>query len=115
MPNSGENTGPCERSLIVRVLPIEVTPAPVSLAPVARKAAHPSVVPATIPASLEKPNRAAAPGVIVPTRVPDGNTFGRSVKLTPHLAIHLGQQRDRGSNPLLRALVSSEKLKSPDS
>src|SRR3954470_2435895 len=114
MPNSGENTGARERSLMVRVLPSEVTPAPVSLAPVARNAAHPSVVPATIAAPLEKPNRAAVDSEIVPIRVPDGKTLGKRAKSTPHLAIQLGQQRDRGSYPLLSALVSSEKPNSPD-
>jgi hypothetical protein len=56
MPNCGANTGVAERSFRVNVVPSDVTPSPAALAPLARNAAQPSVVPATTATSSGRPS-----------------------------------------------------------
>jgi hypothetical protein len=97
MPNCGAKIGASDSSLIVRVEPSEVTPSPSSVAPVARKAAQPSVVPATIIVSRGSPKRAEALAEIGAATLPGCKASGRRRRLTPSWPSQSGQHRARGS------------------
>ena len=67
---SGSKIGRPARSFTTRVEPSEVTASPISAAPVAMKAAVPSVVPQQTSAAGEKPKRRAIAGSIGPIGMP---------------------------------------------
>ncbi len=105
MPYRGAKIGLSQSSFSTSVVPSDVTPSPGLSAPVARKAAQPSVVPATIwvPGVRPAPNEASSSPMIVPA----GTTWGKAARSSPAASIQAGHWRLTGSYPVFRALFSS--------
>ena len=97
MPYSGAKIGTSDRSLTVSVVPSALTPSPARSAPVARNEAQPSVVPAIIRQSGDRPNLSAASSPMGPVSCPGSTTFGSKATGTPAPASQSGQRAATGS------------------
>ena len=97
MPDSGAKIGRSQSNLITSVEPSAVAPSPTSWAPLARKVAHPSVVPAASGMPTGSPRALAGAEAKVPMGVPTGTTAGSQTGSRPNSFNHAGQTRATGS------------------